>query len=134
MQVYSHLRRSASSGTLASAGVHNGSLITDLLASVEKAERASVRQQETTVCEAESRGCPVSSVVKALHRPNRSQPEQLPQPFGLGPADRYLALLLIVHAQLIRALEPGHDLANPVDIHKIGAVGPPEHSRIEAVE
>ena len=48
-----------------------------------------------------------------------SQSEQFPQPFSLGTADRDLGLFLIVHSQLIRALEPGNDLPNPIDVYQI---------------
>jgi hypothetical protein len=56
--------------------------------------------------------------------------EEFPQSLGLRTADWNLALLLIIHAQLVRTLEPGHNLANAVDIHQVGAVGAPEQSGI----
>jgi hypothetical protein len=47
------------------------------------------------------------------------QPKQFPQAFGLRPAHRDFALLLVCHAQLIRTLEPGNNLADVVDVHQI---------------
>src|SRR5271167_1830045 len=43
-----------------------------------------------------------------------SEVEQFPQAAGLGAAHRNLCLLLIVHAQLVGAFEPGHDLADVI--------------------
>jgi hypothetical protein len=63
-----------------------------------------------------------------------SEAEKLAQALRLGAADWNLALLLIVHAQLIRTLEPGNDFANSVDVHQVGAVSPPEQSRIQTGE
>jgi hypothetical protein len=47
----------------------------------------------------------------------RLESEELAQPFGLSAADRDLSLLLVVHSQLVRALEPGHDFPDTVDVH-----------------
>ncbi len=58
--------------------------------------------------------------------PQSLKPEQLPQSLGLCPADGNLALLFIVHAQLVRTLEPGYDFANAIDIHQVRPVRPPE--------
>ncbi len=58
------------------------------------------------------------------------QTKQFSQSFGLGPADGNLALLAVVHAQLVGAFEPGDDLADAVDVDHVRAVGAPEHSRI----
>jgi hypothetical protein len=63
-----------------------------------------------------------------------SEAEKLAQALGLGTADWNLALLLIVHAQLIRTLEPGNNFANSIDVHQVGAVSPPEQSRIQTGE
>src|ERR1700688_998430 len=62
------------------------------------------------------------------------EPEQFAQPLCLSTADWNLALLLIIHAQLIRTLEPRHDLTYSVDVHQVRAVSSPEHSGIEAVK
>jgi len=45
--------------------------------------------------------------------------EELTKPFGLSAADRDLGLLLVVHSQLVRALEPGHDFPDTVDVHQV---------------
>src|SRR5580704_416353 len=63
-----------------------------------------------------------------------SEAEELAQPFSLRPADWNLALLLIIHAQLVRTLEPGHDFANAVDVHQVGAVRAPEQAGVQAAE
>jgi len=59
-----------------------------------------------------------------------SEPEQFPQPLGLSPANRNLGLLLVVHAQLIGAFEPGNDFADAIDIHQVGAMRPPKKIRV----
>ena len=56
----------------------------------------------------------------------RLKPEQFAQALGLSPTDRNLGLLLIIHPQLVRALEPGHNFFNSIDIHQKGAVRTPE--------
>ena len=66
--------------------------------------------------------------------PQNLKPEQLPQSLGLSPADWNLALLFIVHAQLVRTLEPGHDFPNAVNIHQVGAVRPPKQSGVKTRE
>src|ERR1700742_4678822 len=60
--------------------------------------------------------------------------EKLPQPTRLRSAHRNLRLLLIIHAQLIAALEPRHNFLDVIDIHNIGAMRPPEDRRIEQIE
>src|SRR5579863_1358238 len=67
-------------------------------------------------------------------RAENSQSEQFAQPLSLSAADWNLALLLVIHAQLVRTLEPRHDLTNAIDVHQVGAVSPPEHSGIEAIK
>src|SRR5215813_8768550 len=62
------------------------------------------------------------------------QSEEFTQTLGLGAADGNFGLLLIVHTELIGALEPGDDFADAVDIDEVGAVGPPEQPVIEAVQ
>ena len=52
--------------------------------------------------------------------------EQLAQAPGLSAADGDLGLFLVVHPQLVRALEPRNDFADTVDIHQIRPVSPPE--------
>src|ERR1700743_3292723 len=60
--------------------------------------------------------------------------EKLPQPTRLRSAHRNLRLLLVIHAQLIAALEPRHNFLDVIDIHNIGAMRPPEDRRIEQIE
>ena len=57
---------------------------------------------------------------------SRSKSEKFAQPLGLSPADRDLGLFFIVHSQLVRAFEPGHDFADTIDVHQVRAVGPPK--------
>ena len=61
------------------------------------------------------------------------QPEKFSKTFGLGAADGDFALLLVVHAQLIRTLEPGDDFFDPVDIDQERTVCAPEKIRIKTV-
>jgi len=94
--------------------MHSGMLINDLFALVERIQMLAKRCH----CGAET-----------THQES-SESEQFPQPFGLSPADRNLGLLLVVHAQLVGALEPGNDFANAVDVHQVGAVRPPKKIRV----
>jgi len=55
-----------------------------------------------------------------------SEAEEFAKALGLGAADRNLGLLLIVHAELVRALKPGNHLADAVDVDQVGAMGAPE--------
>ncbi len=126
-------------------------LFGDLIASVERAEKA-VSKSDPVPSEralslkdfvsmemllAEQSGSsphpqlkPANFVVSA--NPYQDlKPEQLAQSLCLRPADWNLALLFIVHAQLIRALEPGHDFADAIDVHQVGTVRPPEQSRVK---
>src|SRR5271156_1023244 len=91
-------------------GLYSGTLINDLMATVESAEQAVSRPIEKN-----HGGKPCAAAAN-------SQPKQFAEPFGLRPADWNLALLLIIHAQLVRTLEPGHDFANTVDVHQVGTV------------
>src|SRR5580658_525044 len=101
--------------------LYTGTLIDDLIAAVERTEKR-----------AASRSSEVSGDAKLGAGAGNSEPEQFAQPLGLGPADWNLALLLIIHAQLVGTLEPGHDFANAVDVHQVRAVGPPEQAGVEA--
>jgi hypothetical protein len=101
--------------------MYEGTLIRDLFALVEGAER-DVPTQPT---DAES----VAQLDKRIEEVSASVPsqsEKLAEPFGLSAADRDLGLLLVVHAQLVGALEPGNHLADAVDVHDIGTVSAPE--------
>ena len=111
---------------------HNGKLIKDLMAAVEKAEQAASLNSAANCSAAFSnQDSTLERNSQPASEPISSQPEQLSQPLGLGPADWNLALLFIVHAQLVRALEPGHDFANAVNVHQVGTVRAPEQSRVE---
>src|SRR5450631_3378930 len=95
--------------------MYSGTLIADLFAAVERVQNSAAWPQiEPAVAEPPANVCHCAREI--------SESEQFPQPFGLSPAHGYLGLLLVVHSQLVRALEPGHDFANPVDVHQIGAV------------
>jgi hypothetical protein len=101
--------------------LYTGALIDDLRATVERAaEAAASRAPELSLqppAQAES-----------------SESEQFAQPLCLRPADWNLALFLIVHAQLVRTLEPGHDFANTIDIHQVRSMSPPEQPGIQTAE
>jgi hypothetical protein len=116
--------RSMADHRLLNGWMYTGTVILDLFEAVERAERAAtsrVRDKEAAATLSEE--IPPGAQ-------NASESKQLPQSLGLSPADGNLALLLVVHAQLVGALEPGNDFANPVDIHQIGAVGPPKKIRV----
>jgi hypothetical protein len=108
--------------------MYSGTLINDLFAIVEKvasaakAGHADSERLRSTHAELQTNARDCSQ--------HWSEPEKFPQPLGLSPADWNLGLLLVVHAQLVRALEPGNDFANTVDIHQVGAVRPPKKIRV----
>ena len=109
------------SGVLYLERMYSGTLINDLFAIAERAHthpRAIQTGSSPTACHC-----------KQNHGEN-SESEQFAQPLRLSPADWYLGLLLIIHAQLVRTLEPGHDFADAVNVYQIGAVRPPEKIRV----
>ena len=62
------------------------------------------------------------------------QPEQLAQAFGLGAANRNFGLFLVVHAELVRALKPGNDFLDPIDIDQIRTMSTPKQILVKAVQ
>ena len=98
--------------------MYTGTLIHDLLIVADRV-RDSVRRQGTTSFP----GIISESIVV---EPG-SEPEQFAQALGLGAADGNFGLFLVVHPELVGTLEPGHDLADAVDVHQVGAVGAPEN-------
>ena len=60
--------------------------------------------------------------------------EEFAQALGLGPADGNFSLLFVVHPQLVRALEPGDDFLDAVDVDQVRAVRAPEKIGIEAIQ
>lgn len=60
---------------------------------------------------------------KALRRFGAKRQElkikQFAQALGLSAADRHFGLFLVVHAELVRALEPRHNFADAVDVHEV---------------
>ena len=60
--------------------------------------------------------------------------KELAQAFGLSAADGNFALLLVVHAELVGALEPGYDFLDAIDVHQVGAVGAPEEVLVKRFE
>lgn len=99
--------------------MYSGTLINDLFAVVERIQNFAERFH----------GAVENSPHVSSHYES-SKSEQFPQSFGLSPADRNLGLLLVVHAQLVGAFEPGNDFANAVDVHQVGAVRPPKKIRV----
>jgi hypothetical protein len=113
-------------GALNVGEMYSGTLINDLFAVVERAETFArlrhVRHADPRSPEPPSNACHCKT--------ERSESEQFPQALRLSPADWNLGLLLVVHAQLVGALEPGNDFANAVDVHQVGAVRPPKKIRV----
>lgn len=99
--------------------MYTGTLIEDLVAAVERVQTAVARAQKRE-SELSKQGRPKRT------RTEMSESEEFAQPLGLGAADRNLGLFLVVHPQLIRTLEPGNDFADAIDVHKVGAMSPPE--------
>jgi hypothetical protein len=113
--------------------LYTGTLIRDLFASVERAEQAVAARSRQGVT-AQSMGAENSEATntEARNLANRSpraatlEPKQFAEPLCLRPADWNLALLLIVHAQLVGTLEPGDDFANAIDVYEVRPVSAPE--------
>lgn len=121
--------------------MYSGMLINDLFAMAERAavnhnriHGSAVERHVLPQARAESLGIGSTAGGEAqatsCHGGHSLEPEQLPQPFGLSPADWNLGLLLVIHAQLVRALEPRDDFSNAVGIHQVGAVRPPKQVRV----
>lgn len=120
------------------SSLYTGTLIRDLFTLVEKVQTVAALG-EGKVEAATSRTLQPQTSPQPFARSLNpqipiSKAEQFPQPLCLRPADWNLALLLIIHAQLVRTLEPGYDLANPIYVHQIGTVGSPEQPRVQAGE
>jgi hypothetical protein len=90
--------------------LYTGTLINDLLASVERAEQAAT--SKSCQCTPAQSGLPAqpnllgqsnqaNEIENANAEPGNSQPEKLAQPFCLSAADWNLALLFVIHAQLV---------------------------------
>ena len=69
---------------------------------------------------------PADAYALACRTQNLSESEQFPQALRLSPAHGYLGLLLVVHAELVRAFEPGHHFADVVDVHQKRPMRAPE--------
>jgi hypothetical protein len=101
-----------------------GTLITDRFAEVERAENFARRSVSEP---AKVHAAGVAAELNSDYGGKKtSKAEQFPQALGLGPADRNLGLLFIIHTQLVRALEPGDDFTDAVDVHQVGAVRAPK--------
>src|SRR5271169_315675 len=108
--------------------MYTGTLITDLFSEVERAENFARRSSPEG---ANGRAPGATADSDSEHsRKKTSETEQFPEAPGLSPADRNLGLLLIIHAQLVRTLEPGYDFTDAVDVHQVGAVRPPKKIRV----
>jgi hypothetical protein len=107
--------------------MHSGKLINELFALVETIQNSAKLSRTQN---ADSRLSRADLQADLFCSRETSESEKFPQSLGLSPADRYLGLLFIVHSQLVRALEPGNDFADAVNIHQVGAVGPPKKIRV----
>ena len=88
--------------------MYTGTLIKDLLSTVEKAEKSAAARQ----FEYQQLGIEPSDDGGG----EDLQSEQLAQPLGLSAADRNLSLLLVIHPELVGALKPWDDFANSIDV------------------
>ncbi len=100
--------------------LYTGTLINDLFAVVERAEAANRKPH------ARDSRLPCSCGKSEIRGSKKSESEEFSQPLGLGAADGNLGLLLVVHAQLVGTLEPGHNFADTVDVHQVGTMRAPE--------
>lgn len=103
--------------------MYKGNLIEDLLSIVEKAERSAMAQNTLS-------RAPDAGGHNLNYKREALESEQLTQSLGLRPADRDFGLLLVVHPELVGALEPRHHFPNPVNVYQVGAVGPPKKIRV----
>jgi hypothetical protein len=108
--------------------MYSGTLIADLFVLVEGVRNSATSERIQRVDSRASRTESQANLCQCSRE--ISEAEQFPQPLRLSPADRYLGLLFVVHAQLVRALEPGNDFADPIDVHQIGAMRPPKKIRV----
>lgn len=114
-------------------GMHSGTTIEELFSVVKRAEHgARLRPAHGT----ESRPTlpdPHSNVRGCCERYGEGrnlQSEEFAQSFRLSTAHRNFGLLFVVHAQLIRALEPGNDFTDTIDVYQVGAVCSPKKIRV----
>ena len=101
----------------AEALMYTGTLINDLMDTVER------------VCDSAVDSLAAAAGPKTSSdswRIGGSKPKQFSESLGLSAADRNLGLLLVVHPQLVRTFEPGHNFADTVDVHEVGSVGAPK--------
>src|SRR6516164_5657315 len=106
--------------------MYTGTLIKDLMSAVERAQTAAPPIQpagEHSDLQQDGKGSEVDS-----------EPKQFAQALGLCPANGNLGLLLVVHPQLVGTLEPGHHLADTVDVHEIRAMSTPKKICVETVQ
>ena len=106
--------------------MYTGTLICDLLATVERAEKSVARMLERP----RPRTLTEEAVNDETDGRTGSEPEQFPEPLSLSAADRNLGLLFVVHPELVGTLEPGDDLADAVNVDEVGTVRPPKKIRI----
>ena len=109
--------------------MHQGTLIDELLAEVERAETRAAEQSPIPPDSYTPRVEPGNNNFCYCKREGL-QSEEFPQTLSLSPADGDLSLFLVVHPQLVRAFEPGNDFTNAVDIDEIGTVSAPEKIRV----
>ena len=116
--------------------MYTGTLIKDLFALVEKVECSAVAKSNKALSHPQALASGLEDLDRGNSRPVpiNSESEKLPQALCLSAADWNLALLLIVHAQLIRTLEPRYDFPNSIDVHQVRPVSAPEQSRVQAGE
>ena len=108
--------------------MHSGTLINELIALVERTQTFA-KPPQINLAESQI-ACPATRAEVFHGIGESSESEQFTQALGLSPADRDLGLLLVVHAQLVGALEPGNNFADAVDVHQIGAMRPPKKIRV----
>src|SRR6266700_3689954 len=108
--------------------MYSGTLINDLFAVVERAQNKIPPRQDQPASPQTFKADPQARLCHCSRESSES--EQFPQSLRLSPADWNLGLLLVIHAQLVRALEPRNNFADAIDIHQIGTVRPPEKIRV----
>src|SRR5215471_9675760 len=108
--------------------MYTGRLIDRLIETAERVQHTFGRRQEAA--DLENLG-PAEEQVEDCSIASKS--EEFAKPLGLGAADRNLGLLLVVHPQLVRALEPRDDFPNTINVDQVRTVGTPEQIRVETV-
>jgi hypothetical protein len=115
------LRALLSARAIGGTCMYTGTLIQDLLSTVEKAEQAVARRLKSALS---------PFVGDAISQEAELEPKQFTQSLRLSAADRNLGLSLIIHPELVGTLEPRDDFADAIDVDDVRAMSSPKKIRV----